>query len=118
MVLEPCGDKVRIKLNEDPPVNHCRPAVDVLFKSMSRIFGKRLLVSVLTGMGNDGLEGCRVVSQAGGVVFIQSQETCTVWGMPRAVYEAGLHDKVLALEDMGHMILHELHYYTQSAAAR
>jgi two-component system chemotaxis response regulator CheB len=99
-----------IRLNEEEPENHCRPAVDVLFRSLAGLYGPEVLAVVLTGMGRDGLEGCRVIAAQGGTVYVQSQQTCTVWGMPRAVYEAGLHHKEIDLQDMGHTILQAVRY--------
>jgi two-component system, chemotaxis family, protein-glutamate methylesterase/glutaminase len=86
-----------LHLNQDPPENHCRPAVDVLFRSAARVYGPGALAVVLTGMGADGLAGCRVIRSKGGTVLAQDQATSTVWGMPGAVAQAGLAHKVLPL---------------------
>ena len=86
-----------IHLNQDPPENHCRPAVDVLFRSAVKVYGSGVLAVVLTGMGYDGLASCRLVRQQGGCVLAQDQATSTVWGMPGAVAQAGLAHKVLPL---------------------
>ena len=84
--------------NEDPPVNSCRPAVDVLFDSAVRAFGPRVLAVVLTGMGQDGLRGSEAVRAAGGQVICQDEETSVVWGMPRFVAETGVAEAVLPLD--------------------
>ncbi len=86
-----------LHLNQNPPENHCRPAADVLFRSAANIYGSGVLALVLTGMGSDGLIGCRAVRSHGGSVIAQDQATSTVWGMPGAVAQAGLAHKILPL---------------------
>jgi two-component system, chemotaxis family, protein-glutamate methylesterase/glutaminase len=86
-----------LHLNQDSPENHCRPAADVLFRSAARVYGAGVLAVVLTGMGADGLAGCRVIRSHGGSVLAQDQATSTVWGMPGAVAQAGIAHKVLPL---------------------
>ena len=86
-----------IHLNQDPPENHCRPAVDVLFRSAAKVYGSGVLGVVLTGMGSDGLVGCRLIRSQGGSVIAQDQATSTVWGMPGAVTQACLAHKTLPL---------------------
>ncbi|MEM8735796.1 MAG: chemotaxis protein CheB [Planctomycetota bacterium] len=86
-----------IELQDGPLVCEVRPAADLLFQSVARHFTHRALGLVLTGMGVDGLEGSRAIRQAGGRVVAQSGPTCTVWGMPRAVEQAGLASSVLDL---------------------
>lgn len=83
-----------------PPVNFCRPSVDVLFRSAVRAFGPDLLAVVLTGMGADGRDGCAEVVAAGGTVVAQDQESSVVWGMPGAVVAAGLAHHVVPLGDV------------------
>jgi len=77
--------------------NHCRPAVDAMLRSAVRVYGSGVLAVILTGMGADGLAGCRAVREAGGTVLAQDQPTSTIWGMPGAVANAGLALKVLPL---------------------
>ncbi len=86
-----------IALNDEPPENSCRPAVDVLFRSLAREYGANLLAVILTGMGHDGLAGTEAVVGAGGAAFAQDQATSVVWGMPGAIARAALADKVLPL---------------------
>lgn len=81
-----------------PKVNGCRPAVDVLFESAARAFGQRVVAVVLTGMGQDGTEGCRQIAAAGGHLIVQDEETSTVWGMPGSVVKNNLHPEVAPLE--------------------
>ncbi|WP_437205118.1 protein-glutamate methylesterase/protein-glutamine glutaminase [Planctomicrobium sp. SH664] len=95
----------RIQLDDGLPVNSCRPAVDVLFQSAAELYGAGVLAAVLTGMGKDGLEGAKLVRERGGRIIAQDQETSVVWGMPRAVTEAGLAHQVLALRDIAPEIL-------------
>ncbi len=100
MVLEKDGDAVRIRINDDPPENYCRPSADPLLRTAAGIFGAKILVTVLTGMGSDGAAGSRQIVDAGGTVIAQNEETCVVWGMPRAVAVAGLCSHVLPLEEI------------------
>ncbi|MEO1198368.1 MAG: chemotaxis response regulator protein-glutamate methylesterase [Pseudomonadota bacterium] len=90
-----------IRLNDDPPVNFCRPAVDPLFESASKIFGPAILAAVLTGMGQDGAAGGVVIANAGGTVIAQDEETSVVWGMPGATAQAGCCAAVLPLDRIG-----------------
>lgn len=90
----------KISLNHNPPENSCRPSVDVLFRSVAKTYGERALAIVLTGMGKDGLEGCRILQQVGAHVVVQDEDSSVVWGMPRAVAEAGLANRVRPLGDI------------------
>jgi len=94
-----------LSLNQDPPENSCRPAVDVLFRSVVSFFGANTLAVVLTGMGKDGLKGCEEVRKAGGQVMVQDKETSVVWGMPGQVAQSGLAHKVLPLKQLTDEIL-------------
>lgn len=99
------GASPTLHLSQGPLENHCRPAVDVLFRSVARVYGPGALAVVLTGMGSDGMNGCRVIRQQGGGVLAQDQASSTVWGMPGAVVNAGLAHKVLPLTAMADEIL-------------
>jgi two-component system chemotaxis response regulator CheB len=94
-----------LHLTQAPPENHCRPAVDVLFRSAAAVYGSGVLAVVLTGMGTDGMLGCRSIRGQGGAVLAQDQASSTVWGMPGAVANAGLAHKVLPLREMAPEIL-------------
>jgi two-component system chemotaxis response regulator CheB len=83
------GTEVRTMLHEGPPENSCRPAVDVLFRSAAAAYGSACLGLVLTGMGQDGLRGAQHLVQVGADVLAQDEATSVVWGMPRAVSQAG-----------------------------
>jgi two-component system chemotaxis response regulator CheB len=99
------GAPATIHLTQGPPENHCRPAVDTLFRSVARVYGSGVLAVVLTGMGYDGLAGSRIIREQGGSVLAQDQATSTVWGMPGAVAQAGLAYKVLPLAAIAPEIL-------------
>ncbi len=90
----------RTSITEEPAVGGLRPRADLLIEDAARVYGERLLLVVMTGMGNDGLQGATVVRTHGGQVLVEAQETCTVYGMPRAIVERGLADEVLPLEEL------------------
>lgn len=91
---------LRAAITDGPPVNFCRPSVDVLFRSAVRELGGDLLSVVLTGMGADGRTGCEDVVAAGGTVVVQDEATSVVWGMPGAVATAGLAHRILPLTEV------------------
>ena len=91
------GNTIRLGVNQGTPENSCRPAVDVLFRSVARTFGPHALAVVMTGMGSDGTLGAKAIHQAGGEIVIQDQATSVVWRMPGSVASAGLADHVCAL---------------------
>ncbi len=92
------GNVLRLTQNERE--NYCRPAVDPMLRSLAPIYGARLLVIILTGMGSDGSKGAQMVVTAGGSVIAQDEETSIVWGMPGAVATAGVCSAVLPLSDI------------------
>jgi two-component system, chemotaxis family, protein-glutamate methylesterase/glutaminase len=87
-----------IALDQGPPVNFCRPAVDPLFSSAARTWGRSLLAVILTGMGADGAHGAADIVAAGGSVIAQDEATSVIWGMPGAAAHAGLCSAVLPLD--------------------
>lgn len=89
--------RIFIELNDDPPENSCRPAVDVLFRSVAKVYGKNILSLIMTGMGNDGAKGVKVLKEHGCYSLTQSESSCVVYGMPRAVDEIHLSDESLDL---------------------
>ncbi|MGI9446885.1 MAG: chemotaxis protein CheB, partial [Pirellulales bacterium] len=95
------GKEAKLALHDGPPENSCRPSADVLFRSAAKIFHSDTLALVLTGMGNDGLQGCKIISSEGGVVIAQDEPSSVVWGMPGHVVRAGLADVVLSLDRIG-----------------
>ena len=92
---------VHLHVSQEPPENSCRPAVDVLFRSVADAYGSNVLAVVLTGMGQDGLRGAERIVEGGGTVLVQDQATSVVWGMPGFVAGAGLADEVLPLDLLG-----------------
>jgi two-component system chemotaxis response regulator CheB len=85
-------------LNQGPPENFCRPAVDPLFRSAVTAYDGAVLAVVLTGMGSDGRNGAAEIRSGGGTVIAQDQATSVVWGMPGAIAQAGLADEILPLD--------------------
>lgn len=104
------GVELQVQLQQEPPENSCRPAVDVLFRSAAQTLGPYSLGVVLTGMGQDGLRGAQELVRAGSTVFAQDQETSIVWGMPRGVTEAGLAAQVLPLSQISGAIQNQAQY--------
>lgn len=98
MTVERRDGSVFLGTNEGPRVNHCRPAADVLFESVESVWGGNVLCAVLTGMGHDAAEGCRRLGARGASVIAQDAATSVVWGMPRAVAEAGSANEIVPLE--------------------
>jgi len=93
------------RMNQNPPVNFCRPAVDPMLKSVVKLFGSRVLAAILAGMGNDGLEGSKEVIDAGGTLIAQDEASSVVWGMPGAVATAGFCSAILPLPQIGGHIM-------------
>jgi two-component system chemotaxis response regulator CheB len=89
-----------IQLDDGPPVNFCKPAVDPLFSSAAAVWGQWLLGLVLTGMGSDGLRGSHAIAGAGGAVITQDEASSVVWGMPGQVTMAGMSSAVVPLDDI------------------
>ncbi len=108
MGVERKGTQVVLAMNQDPPENSCRPAVDVLFRSVAKVYRANVLCAVLTGMGQDGMRGAEAVREAGGVVLAQDEASSVVWGMPRAVVQAGLAHAVLPLSQMATEIMRKV----------
>ncbi|SPF38214.1 Chemotaxis response regulator protein-glutamate methylesterase [Syntrophobacter sp. SbD1] len=97
--------KRRIQLNSDPPENSCRPSVDVLFRSLAHAYCGTVLAVIMTGMGSDGMKGVLALKQNKCYCISQTEETCVVYGMPRAVVEAGLSDEKIPLHNMACRIM-------------
>ncbi len=105
MTVHRNGTTLETGANQSPPENSCRPAVDVMFRSVSDLFGKNLLTVILTGMGQDGLKGCEYAKNKGGRVIVQDEATSVVWGMPGFVAKAGLAESILPLDKIGLAII-------------
>ncbi|WP_159809412.1 chemotaxis-specific protein-glutamate methyltransferase CheB [Cellulomonas citrea] len=112
------GTSVKTVLTDGPPVNFCRPSVDVMFRSAVQVLGGNLLAVVLTGMGADGRTGCADLISAGGTVYVQDEATSVVWGMPGAVATAGLAHRVLPLTEIAPAVERRLHGVLTSGGPR
>lgn len=98
-----------ILLNQDPPLGTLRPAADVLFNSVASL-GKEIVSVILTGMGADGAAGMKAIKACGGYVIAEAEETCVVYGMPKAVIEQGLADEVRALPEIAGAIVNAVNH--------
>lgn len=98
--------RIRILKGDDRIVYH--PCVDVSFASLAQVYGGRVLAMILTGMGSDGCEGCRLLKKAGSVIWAQNEESCVVYGMPQAVVNARLAEQVLPLDQIATCICEEM----------
>jgi len=99
------GPVVTTRLTTAEPENFCRPAVDVLFRSVRAVYGGATLAAILTGMGQDGRRGCEDLVRAGAEIVAQDEATSVVWGMPGAVANAGLTSAILPLDEIAkHLI--------------
>jgi two-component system chemotaxis response regulator CheB len=92
------GSRVRIRITDDPPENSCRPSVDYLFRSAVEVFASKIVAVIMTGMGRDGLEGCRELKRRRAHVIAQHPDGCVVYGMPKAVVDEHLADQVVPLD--------------------
>jgi two-component system chemotaxis response regulator CheB len=93
-----------VALNDGPAENSCRPAVDVLFRSVAKTYGDKSLGVILTGMGQDGLNGAKEIKRVGGSLIIQDKESSAVWGMPGSIIDAGLDPYVSPLNGIAQEI--------------
>lgn len=105
LVLERQGNQVCLQLHQGEPENSCRPAVDVLFRSVAEVYRGNALAVVLTGMGNDGLRGCEAIRKAGGQILVQDEASSVVWSMPGSVAKAGLADGQVPLSQLAGEIM-------------
>jgi two-component system chemotaxis response regulator CheB len=96
------------RLTQTPPINFCRPAVDVLFRSAATAAGQRCLGVLLTGMGNDGAVGMQAIKRAGGITLAEHEDSCIVYGMPRAAVALGAVDSSIPLDQMPNAIARNL----------
>ena len=97
-----------IRLDDSPPVNYCKPAVDPMFESIASVYGAATLALVLTGMGHDGAEGGRIIAAAGGTIVAQDEASSVVWGMPGKIVTGGLAEVVAAPEALGHEVVRRI----------
>jgi two-component system chemotaxis response regulator CheB len=118
LVLRRRGATTITQLSTAPPENSCRPAVDVMFRSIAALFGGSAFAVVLTGMGHDGRGGAKVLHDAGAEVLAQDEQSSVVWGMPGAVVGAGLADEILPLDQIAAALLARLRAGRSAAVAR
>jgi len=111
------GTDFLLGLNRGPEENSCRPAVDVLFRSVAQSYGANVLAVVLTGMGVDGTQGAAAVRDAGGQVIVQDEESSAVWGMPGNVVAARLADRTFPLSGIAPEVLRRVSMRRAFAAA-
>ncbi len=112
--ISPGGQHLTVKPNLDisispePAAELYKPSATLLMDSVGKTFGRKVLGVMLTGMGSDGLEGAKTLKQQGGRLIAQSEQTCVVYGMPKAVVDAGITDEVVDLEDIPQAIINGL----------
>jgi two-component system, chemotaxis family, protein-glutamate methylesterase/glutaminase len=113
MVVSRSAGVVRTLLNEDPPENFCRPAVDPLFRSAALVYGDRAMGVILTGMGHDGRDGAKHMVEKKSHILVQDEATSVVWGMPGAAAQAGVASQMKPLEEIPTTIINILRGVTQ-----
>jgi len=101
MLIDNKGAMTILRIDDGPMENFCRPAVDPMLRSAIKVFGNKIMTVILTGMGTDGMLGCRDIVKAGGRVIAQDEKTSVVWGMPGAVALDGTCSAVLPLDEIG-----------------
>jgi two-component system chemotaxis response regulator CheB len=115
--LEGRDGRYRVKLDQSPLLHFTRPSVDVLFASAAECAGPYAVAALLTGMGRDGAQGMKLLKAAGARTLAQNEETCVVYGMPKAAVELGVVDRQVSLEILPQAILQELHRHARSSAS-
>jgi two-component system, chemotaxis family, protein-glutamate methylesterase/glutaminase len=104
MTIARAGLRWSLNLDQGPPEHSCRPAVDVMFRSVAEAFKSRVLGVIMTGMGSDGVLGSRRIGEAGGQVIVQDEASSVIWGMPGLVYAAGQADGIYPLHQLAQEI--------------
>lgn len=105
LVASADGRNRQIKITDDPPENSCKPSVDYLFRSVGDYYVGRTTAVIMTGMGSDGTKGLHILSQKGARIIAQNEETCVVYGMPKAPIEKGLADVIAPLNKIAEEIM-------------
>jgi two-component system chemotaxis response regulator CheB len=105
------GKNRLIKITDDPPENSCKPSVDYLFRSVGDYYVGRTTAVIMTGMGSDGTKGIEILKNKGSYIIAQSEETCIVYGMPKAPIEAGLVDVVVPLGKIADEIIKSVRFF-------
>jgi len=112
LAIEKREDGFHTRLLQTPPLHHCRPAVDVLFRSAAEAAGGEVVAALLTGMGSDGALGMQAVRAAGGFTLAEHESSCVVYGMPRAAIDMGVVDRIVPLPGMAEAIIAAAHRRT------
>ncbi len=118
MTVVRSGTDFVLGINQDPQENSCRPAVDVLFRSVAHSYGANAMAVVLTGMGSDGTRGSADIRQAGGEIIVQDEPTSVVWGMPGSIVAASLADRIYPLAEIGPEVVRRVAMRRALGAAR
>ena len=105
VTLVPHGMGYKVRLMQSPPVHHCRPAVDILFRSAAQHAGSHAVAALLTGMGVDGAAGMKALQTAGAETIAESEESCIVFGMPQAAIKLGAANQIVPLPQMAASIM-------------
>lgn len=105
MKIEQFPRGLEIRITDDPPEKSCRPSVDYLFRSLAEIMGPRVLAVIMTGMGDDGFQGCQILKRHGARVMAQDAASCVVYGMPRQIVDHGLADMIRPLDAIADTIV-------------
>lgn len=100
MTIDKQDDRMVIRLNQDAPEHYCRPSVNPLYRSAAKWYGSSVLAVMLTGMGDDGIEGAQTIVDRKGYIIAQDEQSSVVWGMPGAIVNAGLANQVLPLSNI------------------
>lgn len=109
LLLKQMVSRVDLMISTEPASALYKPSANVLIGSAAEAVGRRALGVILTGMGNDGMEGIRALKQKGGRALAQSDATCVVYGMPKAIVDAGLSDEIVDIDDMAQAIMNNLY---------
>jgi two-component system chemotaxis response regulator CheB len=109
LLLKQMVSRVDLEISTEPASALYKPSANVLITSAADAVGRRALGVILTGMGNDGMEGVRALKQKGGRALAQSDATCVVYGMPKAIVDAGLSDEIVDIDDMAQAIMNNLY---------
>ena len=100
MGLQLKGGQLYSKVDDAPPENHCRPAVDYLFRSAATVCGTNVLGVIMTGMGSDGAQGLKQLYDTGAVTLAQDEASCTIYGMPQMAVKKGGVSLVIGLDEI------------------
>ena len=100
MLIESRGDTLRVRIQESEPGQNYKPCVDVTFSSIAKVAPGKTLAIVLTGMGADGRDGAKLLKQGGSTIWAQDEATSVIYGMPMAIAQAGIADRILPLQDV------------------